>query len=299
MCRKDFIGYSCGHCSVPIIRACPLTRDNPRFPPCKFIAELPTLVETFCDPCRRVAFTQDVLLKEKLHMEEHQNRRCPCGNDLTEEERQQTRARLLVEKERGKGVGQVTRSVSGMRQETHQLRKQLQGDYPRLYDKQKSGQQQHVPGYMGHLNQYLNAPYGQHPMQPIPTPQPHHPYHPQHAFIGLEVSSMSQYRGKRRDFPLVNDMIFNTEPVMNFGQPFIDTQETRIVEAPDPYSAEDQPVQELPGDHQVLFVPEVYLSDTVKITASPVVVSSGIVPPPRPKSCPTYEAAKHWDTKSK
>lgn len=109
---------------------------------------------------------------------------------------------------------------------------------------------------------------------------------------------MNQYREKRRDFPLINDTIFNTEPVMNFGQPFIDTQETRTVEAPDLYLAEDQPVQELPGEHHVLSVPEVYLSDTVKIIASPVVVSSGIVPPPRPKSCPTYEVAKHWDTKS-
>jgi hypothetical protein len=109
---------------------------------------------------------------------------------------------------------------------------------------------------------------------------------------------MNQYRGKRRDFPLVNDTIFNTEPVMNFGQPFIDIQETSIAEALDLYLAEDQPVQELPGEHQVLSVPEVYLSNTVKIVASPVVVSSGIVPPSRPKSCPTYEAAKHWDTKS-
>jgi hypothetical protein len=298
MCRKDFIGYSCGHCSVPIIRACPLTRDNPRFPPCKFIAELPIRVEAFCDACRRVAFTQDVLLKEKIHIEEHQRRRCPCGNDLTEGERQQTRARLLAEKERGKGVGKVTRSASGIRHENRQPRQQSQGDYSQLNDKQKCGEQQHGPGTMAHLNQYLNAPYGQHPMQPILTHQPFYQYQPQHAFLGAEVSPMNQYRGKPSDFLFNNGISFNTGFGMNYAEQFVRTQDSRIFANPDLYSAEDHHPQELPAEHQVLSVAEKAPFDTVKFNASPVAVSSSIFPPTRPNSCPTHELRKQWDTMS-
>lgn len=296
MCRKDFMGYICGHCSLPRIIPCPITLSNPRFPLCKFIAEIPMWVESYCEPCQRVAFTQNVLLKEKIHMEQHREKKCPCGNDYTEEERQQTKARLLAEKERGKGVAQVTRPVSGKRQETHQPRNQTQGNHSRLEDRERSGPQQQFSGDMGHLNQYLNAPYGQHPMQPIPTYQPFHPYNPQHAFVGMEVSPSNQYRGRHKAFPFVNGTSFNTEPVMTFGEPSMYTEETQMAKAPDIYSAEDCPVQELPAENQFLPAAEESPPDIMKFIASPVLISSGIVLPPRPHSCPRYEPAKEWDT---
>jgi hypothetical protein len=292
------VGYVCGHCSLPKIYPCPMTLANPRFPLCAFIAENPTRAETYCEPCRRVAFTHDVLLREKIHIQYHIDRKCPCGYDFTEEERQQTKARLLAEKGSGKGFGQVKGSVSGTRQETHQPRKLDQETYPRLGEKQKSGQQQEVPRYMPHEYQYLNAPYGQHPMLPILTHQPFHPYYPQHAFIGMGVPPTNYYRGKHNAVPLFNGTNINTEPGMTSGAPFIDTQVARDAEAPDQEFAEDRHIQDLPAENQVSPVTEEAPLDTFEFISSPVVVSSGIFPPSRPHSSPRYEPAGEWDTRS-
>ena len=99
-------------------------------------------------------------------MEEHQKQRCPCGNDFTEEERQQTRARLLREKESAKVLGQVTKSTNWRRQEAYQPKKQTQEDNSQLNDEQKKSQLQQVLAQMENLSQYMNAPYSQHPMKP-------------------------------------------------------------------------------------------------------------------------------------
>jgi hypothetical protein len=237
-------------------------------------------------------------MREKIHMEYHEDKKCPCGFDFTEEERQETKERLLAEKINGNRVEQVKSVVSGTRQETHQPRKHAQETYPRLNDKQKIGQHQEVPRFMGHLDRYLNAPYGQHPMLPIPTQQSFHPYHPQHAFIGSQVRPMNQYRGKHTTFPFFNGTNMNSDPVMAFGGPFVRNQETRDAGTPDQNLAEDQPVQDLPAENEISLVTEESSPDTVEFILSPVDVSSGVVLPSRPHSCRRYEPAVEWDTMS-
>lgn len=231
-------------------------------------------------------------------MQSHIDKQCPCGFDFTEEERQQTKARLLAERESGKVLGQVKRPLSGPRRETRQPMKPTQETYPWLNDNQKSGQHQEVSPNMGHLDQYLNAPYGRHPMLPIPTQQPFHPYYPQHAFVSVGVSPMNQYRGKPSTFPFFNGTSMDIEPVMTFGELFLGTQETRNVEAPGRNLAEDQPVQELPAENEVSPVADKSSPDPVEFILSPVDVSSSIVPPSRPHSCPRYEPVGEWDTQS-
>jgi hypothetical protein len=151
---------------------------------------------------------------------------------------------------------------------------------------------------MEHLDQYLNAPYGRHPMLPIPILQVFHPYYPQHAFTGVGVSPINQYRGKPSAFPFFGGMSMNAEPVMTFGEAFLGTQETRNVEAPGWNLAEDRLVQDPPAENKVSPVTDKSSPDTVEFILSPVDVSSGIVPPSRPYSCPRYEAVREWDTRS-
>lgn len=109
---------------------------------------------------------------------------------------------------------------------------------------------------------------------------------------------MNEYRGKPRDFPFINGMSFNTGLEMNFVEPFVARQETLIVETPDLYSDGVYQLQKLQAGYHALSVAEDSPSDTVKVIASPVVVSSAIVPPRRSNSCPAYEPANWWDTMS-
>ncbi|TVY71235.1 hypothetical protein LSUE1_G005554 [Lachnellula suecica] len=110
MCVKEFLGYICGHCSIPTLIKCPLTSSNPTFQPCKYPAERPK-----------------VLRDEELHREQHMAGECPCevifdGEDR--EKRLRPRAGKGKEKagrkeehglRRGEGGGRGHRSGGGHR----------------------------------------------------------------------------------------------------------------------------------------------------------------------------------------
>ncbi|KAH8602553.1 hypothetical protein B0O99DRAFT_696946 [Bisporella sp. PMI_857] len=78
MCVKEFYGYQCGHCSVPILRQCPLSASNPMYPVCEYPAERPIFVAEFCHPCSRVVWNAKVLAEEEKHRQRHFRGECDC-----------------------------------------------------------------------------------------------------------------------------------------------------------------------------------------------------------------------------
>ena len=88
MCVKDFYGYNCGHCSVPVLRQCPLSASNPHYPVCRFPAERPTITNELCHPCSRVVWNVKVLKEEEEHRILHLQGGCGCEVIFDGEERQ-------------------------------------------------------------------------------------------------------------------------------------------------------------------------------------------------------------------
>ncbi|CAG8949594.1 hypothetical protein HYFRA_00007827 [Hymenoscyphus fraxineus] len=78
MCTKHFIGFPCGHCSVPTLVKCPLVTSDPRFPICTNPAEQPHQSQTVCHPCSRVLWNNEVLKKENEHKQLHRDGKCTC-----------------------------------------------------------------------------------------------------------------------------------------------------------------------------------------------------------------------------
>ncbi|KUJ22284.1 uncharacterized protein LY89DRAFT_762333 [Mollisia scopiformis] len=87
MCVKEFLGYNCGHCSIPYLRQCPLTESNEMYPPCKFPAERPIFTNENCHACARVLWNKKVLDEEAKHRELHENGLCQCEVIFDSEER--------------------------------------------------------------------------------------------------------------------------------------------------------------------------------------------------------------------
>ncbi|KAI9736899.1 MAG: hypothetical protein M1818_005950 [Claussenomyces sp. TS43310] len=103
MCVKEFIGFSCGHCTIPTLRQCPLTSQHESFPVCKFPAERVTQVDEMCHPCFRVVWKDNVLEEERRHRTLHEQELCMCEVMFTEEERQR---RIIPRGAKGKGKAQ-------------------------------------------------------------------------------------------------------------------------------------------------------------------------------------------------
>ncbi|TVY54014.1 hypothetical protein LCER1_G002645 [Lachnellula cervina] len=78
MCVKEFLGYNCGHCSIPVLRACPISQSNPTFPVCQYPAERPIFTNDFCHPCSRIIWNIKVLREEEIHKERHMAGECLC-----------------------------------------------------------------------------------------------------------------------------------------------------------------------------------------------------------------------------
>lgn len=107
MCVKEFLGYNCGHCSVPVLRQCPLSASNSVFPLCKWPAERPIFTNEFCHPCSRVVWNAKVLKDEEEHRARHLAGECQCevifeGEDR--EKRLRSRPRKGGNKGKGKDV---------------------------------------------------------------------------------------------------------------------------------------------------------------------------------------------------
>ncbi|KAF4624097.1 hypothetical protein G7Y89_g14077 [Cudoniella acicularis] len=102
MCVKEFLGYNCGHCSTPVLRACPLTLSNDAFPPCAFPAERPIFTNEYCQACSRVVWNQKVLAEEEKHREKHLHGDI-CCDVIFEGEDREKRLKMMKSKHRTTG----------------------------------------------------------------------------------------------------------------------------------------------------------------------------------------------------
>ncbi|KAK3996440.1 hypothetical protein QBC44DRAFT_403592 [Cladorrhinum sp. PSN332] len=78
MCFQEFIAYQCGHRSLAVIRACPLTTASPNLPLCAIQPVKQYFAETMCAPCEREIHTRWVLIREWEHHWLHDRGACSC-----------------------------------------------------------------------------------------------------------------------------------------------------------------------------------------------------------------------------
>ncbi|KAK7907940.1 hypothetical protein PG985_015243 [Apiospora marii] len=78
MCIIEYIGYSCGHSSVPVLRLCPMTTHAPSNPVCKDPSHRPTMVGDMCPACSRVMHSRWVDIVMFEHQWMHERGTCGC-----------------------------------------------------------------------------------------------------------------------------------------------------------------------------------------------------------------------------
>ncbi|KAI1399648.1 hypothetical protein F4819DRAFT_464310, partial [Hypoxylon fuscum] len=78
MCFTEHIGYTCGHSSVPVKRACPLTTEFHGNQCCSNSATRPILALTFCPPCARIVHGRWVNIIQFEHRFMHERGACGC-----------------------------------------------------------------------------------------------------------------------------------------------------------------------------------------------------------------------------
>ncbi|KAE8442306.1 hypothetical protein EG329_003506 [Mollisiaceae sp. DMI_Dod_QoI] len=118
MCVKEFLGYNCGHCSIPYLRQCPLTESNPIYPPCKLPAERPIFTNENCHACARVLWNKKVLKEEEAHRQMHREGVCECEVIFDAEERERR-----MRPRGGKGKGKNRELAHG--EHTHGLDREI------------------------------------------------------------------------------------------------------------------------------------------------------------------------------
>src|SRR3569833_3319050 len=67
MCFQEFVGYTCGHCSIAVLRPCPMTTAHHMNPVCEKIASKPLLQGQMCPACQRIVHTRDTMIDEYEH----------------------------------------------------------------------------------------------------------------------------------------------------------------------------------------------------------------------------------------
>ncbi|KAK7951335.1 uncharacterized protein PG986_007063 [Apiospora aurea] len=78
MCIIEYVGYSCGHSSVPVLRLCPMTTHAPSNPVCKDPSHRPTMVADMCPACSRVMHSRWVDIVMFEHQWMHERGTCGC-----------------------------------------------------------------------------------------------------------------------------------------------------------------------------------------------------------------------------
>ncbi|KAK4221746.1 hypothetical protein QBC38DRAFT_461132 [Podospora fimiseda] len=78
MCFQEFIAYQCGHRSLAVIRACPLTTVSPNLSLCSIQPVKQYFAETMCAACERQIHTRWVLIREWEHHWLHDRGACNC-----------------------------------------------------------------------------------------------------------------------------------------------------------------------------------------------------------------------------
>ncbi|PBP26910.1 hypothetical protein BUE80_DR002133 [Diplocarpon rosae] len=151
MCVKEFLGYNCGHCSVPHLRRCPLTLLNASFPDCEYAAERPLFTDENCHACTRILWNDRVLKEEEEHRARHLAGECGCPVVFDGGDRDSHRLRPRPNKGKGKSKG-VSRSGEDQKTTT------------REGSNEEHGAQYPVGGYEGQGGDFVYQ--GIHDMEP-------------------------------------------------------------------------------------------------------------------------------------
>lgn len=78
MCFTEFIGYTCGHSSVDVLRPCPMTTRFHTNPLCTNHGRRPVLAEGMCPACQRILHGRAVMILEWEHHWMHERGVCGC-----------------------------------------------------------------------------------------------------------------------------------------------------------------------------------------------------------------------------
>jgi len=78
MCFQEFVGYTCGHCSIAVLRPCPMTTAHHMNPVCEKIASKPLLLGQMCPACQRIVHSRATLIEEYEHRFMHERGVCGC-----------------------------------------------------------------------------------------------------------------------------------------------------------------------------------------------------------------------------
>ncbi|KAK8056176.1 hypothetical protein PG993_001403 [Apiospora rasikravindrae] len=78
MCIIEYVGYSCGHSSVPVLRLCPMTTHAANNPVCNDPSHRPTMVGDMCPACSRVMHSRWVDIVMFEHQWMHERGTCGC-----------------------------------------------------------------------------------------------------------------------------------------------------------------------------------------------------------------------------
>ncbi|EPE05800.1 hypothetical protein F503_08331 [Ophiostoma piceae UAMH 11346] len=78
MCFLEFIGYTCGHISLPVLRPCPLTTASHTFPTCPRRADKPFLAGEMCPTCQKIVHSRATQIEEYEHRFMHERGACGC-----------------------------------------------------------------------------------------------------------------------------------------------------------------------------------------------------------------------------
>ncbi|KAI2776789.1 hypothetical protein F4815DRAFT_330188 [Daldinia loculata] len=79
MCFVEYVGYTCGHTSVPVMRPCPMTTQMHNNPCCPHPACRPMLPPTMCPACGRILHGRFIDIIEYEHRFMHERGACSCS----------------------------------------------------------------------------------------------------------------------------------------------------------------------------------------------------------------------------
>ncbi|KAI1478892.1 hypothetical protein F4774DRAFT_426341 [Daldinia eschscholtzii] len=78
MCFVEYVGYTCGHTSLPVVRPCPMTTQMHTNPTCPRPACRPMLPPSMCPSCGRILHGRFVDIIEHEHRFMHERGACSC-----------------------------------------------------------------------------------------------------------------------------------------------------------------------------------------------------------------------------
>ncbi|KAL1903064.1 hypothetical protein Sste5346_000348 [Sporothrix stenoceras] len=78
MCFIEFVGYTCGHTSMPVLRPCPLTTASHTFPACSRRGDKTFFAGEMCSACQKIVHSRATQIEEYEHRFMHERGVCGC-----------------------------------------------------------------------------------------------------------------------------------------------------------------------------------------------------------------------------